>query len=102
MSKPKEEKCIMPSNLPYWHNKRFAGSHRHEAFYGVRNRQKSIDDGLVVFLTYQNHEGTYGVHGKNGHYLDQMIKKEAERTWCKYYGKTVEDFIKRYGKNYLE
>ena len=102
MNKPKEEKCIMPSNSPYWTNKRLPGLHRHEAFFGVRNRQKSIDDGLVVFLTYQNHEGTYGVHGKNGHYLDQMIKKEAERTWCEYYGKTVEDFIKRYGKNYLE
>lgn len=96
-----KEFCIMPSNLPYWDNKRFFGSHRHEAFFGVRNRQKSIDDGLIVFLTYENHEGTNGVHGKKGHYLDNMIKVEAEIAWLKYYNKTIEDFIKRYGRNYL-
>lgn len=96
-----KEFCIMPDNPPYWSNKRYNGLHRHEAFFGVRNRQKSIDDGLVVFLTYDNHEGTNGVHGKNGHYLDKMIKVEAEIAWLKYYNKTIDDFIKRYGRNYL-
>ena len=96
-----EEFCIMPDNPPYWRNFRFAGSHRHEAFFGVRNRQKSIDDGLIVFLTYENHEGTNGVHGKNGHELDVKIKKEAEKQWLMYYNKTIQDFIKRYGRNYL-
>jgi len=97
-----EEFSIMSSNMPYWHNKRFNNLHRHEAFFGVRNRQKSIDDGLVVFLTYENHEGTNGVHGRNGHDLDMMIKKEAEKRWLEYYNKTIDDFIKRYGKNYIE
>ena len=96
-----KEFCIMPSKLPYWDNKRFSGSHRHEAFFGIRNRQKSIDDGLVVFLTYDRHEGTNGVHGKNGHYLDNMIKVEAEIAWLKHYNKTIKDFIERYGRNYL-
>ena len=96
-----EEFCIMLDNPPYWRNFRFTGSHRHEAFFGVRNRQKSIDDGLIVFLTYENHEGTNGVHGKNGHELDMKIKKEAEKQWLMYYNKTINDFIKRYGRNYL-
>lgn len=97
----KEEFCIMSDNPPYWRNKRIGNLHRHEAFFGIRNRQKSIDDGLVVFLTYENHEGTYGVHGKNGHKIDIMIKQEAEKRWLEYYSKTTDDFISRYGRNYL-
>ena len=93
--------CIMNDNPPKWRNKRFLGSHRHEAFFGTRNRQKSIDDGLVVYLTYQNHEGTFGVHGKNGHKLDIEIKQQAQKIWQSYYNKTKDDFIKRYGRNYL-
>ena len=91
----------MFDNPPYWRNFRFNGSERHEAFFGVRNRHKSIEDGLVVFLTHDNHEGTNGVHGKKGHQLDVMLKQQAEKRWCEYYGKTKEDFIKRYGRNYL-
>lgn len=97
----KEEFCIMDNNIPYWSNKRFNGSHRHECFFGVRNRQKSIDDGLVVFLTYEMHEGLYGVHGKLGRSFDLTLKQAAEKRWLEYYKKTPEDFIKKYGKNYL-
>ena len=96
-----KEYCIMESNLPYWDNKRFEGSERHEAFFGGKNRKRSIEDGLVVFLTPENHRGTNGVHGKNGHWLDEMIKKNAEIVWLRTYKKTIEDFIKEYGKNYL-
>ena len=96
-----EEFCIMPDNMPYWSNKRYLGLHRHEAFFGRKNRQLSIDDGLVVFLTQQMHEGTRGVHGRDGHDLDLMIKKEAQQVWCNYYGKTREDFIKRYGRWFI-
>ena len=98
----KEEFCIMPDNPPYWRNKRYAGLHRHECLFGRRNRQKSIDDGLVVFLTYEMHEGTNGVHGKNGHEFDLLLKKTAMITWCAYYNKSHEDFMKRYHcKNYI-
>ena len=90
----------MPDNPPYWRNKRFDGSHRHEIFFGVRNRQKSIDDGLVVFLKPELHNMS-----KNGvHYnkkFDLMLKREAEIIWCKYYCKDADDFRERYGKNYV-
>lgn len=96
-----EEFSIMNNNEPLWSNKRFNGSHRHEVFFGTRNRQKSIDDGLIVFLTYEMHEGTFGVHGKCGHNFDLMLKQEAEKRWLEYYKKSTDEFIERYGKNYL-
>lgn len=99
--KKKEEFCIMPLDSNY-STKRFNGSERHEVFEGrTGNRQKSIEDGLVVFLTPEQHRGTDGVHGKNGAEFNLYLKKIAEQTWLEYYDKTIEDFIQRYGKNYL-
>lgn len=101
MMKQNKELCLMEDNPPYWRNFRFEGSERHEAFFGVKNRKRSIEDGLVVFLTPENHRGTNGVHGKNGKWLDEMIKKNAEIVWIRTYNKTVDDFIKEYGRNWL-
>lgn len=95
----KEEFCIMRDNPPLWRNKRFNGSHRHEVFFG-NNRQKSIKDGLVVFLKPELHNmSNEGVHF-NSQFRD-MMQKEGQRQWMAYYDKSIEDFIKRYGKNYL-
>ena len=65
------------------------------------NRKKADEDGLIVHLCYNHHEGTNGVHGKNGHELDLKLKKIAEQKWLEYYDKTINDFISRYGKNYI-
>ena len=97
----KEEFCIMPDNPPYWRNFRATGTARHECFFGTRNRKKSIEDGLVVFLTPELHNmSNMGVHFNWDFNL--RIKEEAERVWLKYYNKTIDDFRERYGKNYLE
>lgn len=95
-----DEKCIMPPH-PYYHTYRFNGSERHEVFEGrTGNRDKSIEDGLVVFLTPAQHRiGNYSVHKSPKEWL--WLKKLAEKTWCEHYGKTKEDFRKRYGRNYL-
>lgn len=74
--------------------------HLHHILYG-KNRKKADEDGLTIYLCYEHHEGTNGVHGKNGHKLDMLLKKRAEYNWLAYYNKTEDDFIKRYGKNYL-
>ena len=74
--------------------------HLHHIMFG-KNRKKADEDGLTVYLCYQHHEGTYGVHGKEGHNLDQELKKIAEEKWIKHFNKTKEDFIERYGRNYL-
>lgn len=96
----KEEKCILPSD-PLYCTKRFSGSERHEIFFG-KNRKKSIADGLVVFITSEQHRGTFGVHGKKGHEYDIYLKKRGQLAWMKYYNKNVDDFIKRYGRSYLD
>ena len=73
----------------------------HHIFYGTRNRNKAEKDGLKVFLCFEHHRGNTGVHGKDGHELDTKLKQDAERIWMKHFNKTEEDFIERYGRNYL-
>lgn len=73
--------------------------HTHEVFFG-KNRQNSIDDGMCVYLCGKHHnQSNDGVHFN--HKLDMELKKKAEICWLKHYGKSTEDFRKRYGKNYL-
>jgi hypothetical protein len=94
----KKEYCIMEPN-PRWKTERFEGSHRHEVF-GAYNRQKSIEDGLVIFLRPEDHNmSERGIHANIE--FDLYAKRKAQLRWMEYYGKTTEDFIKRYGKNYL-
>lgn len=93
--------CIMPKSSKYSTKRTKKYSERHEVFFSKAYRNKSIKDGLVVFLTEEDHRGTFGVHGKNGDKLNRFLKRTAEKTWINYYKKTKEDFRKRYGKNYL-
>ena len=74
--------------------------HLHHIMFG-KNRNKADKDGLTVYLCYQHHEGTNGIHGKNGYELDLRLKKIAEERWLEYNNKSIDDFIKRYGRNYL-
>ena len=57
----KNEFCIMPLDDRY-STTRFYGSECHEIFNAV-NRDKSIEDGLVVFMTPEQHRGSKGIHG---------------------------------------
>ena len=72
----------------------------HHIIFG-KNRNNADKDGLTVYLCYEHHEGTNGVHGKNGHKLDLKLKQLAEKKWCEYYNKTSNEFLERYHKNYL-
>lgn len=73
----------------------------HEVFFGVRNRNKSIQDGLVIPLCHKYHHNgnTIGIHRDIE--LNMKYKQIAERKWLEYYDADLEDFIKRYGRNYL-
>lgn len=70
--------------------------------FGGANRDFSIEDGLVIFITSYNHRTS-----RNSVHLDPKnkiwieVKQIAQKTWQEYYNKTKEDFIKRYGKSYL-
>ena len=93
--------CIMPKSTKYSIVRTKKYSERHEVFFSKAYRIKSIKDGLIIFLTEEDHRGTNGVHGKNGDKLNRYLKRTAEKAWISYYKKTKEEFQKRYGKNYL-
>lgn len=93
--------CIMPKSTKYSTKRTKKYSERHEVYFSRAYRNKSIKDGLIIFLTEEDHRGTNGVHGKNGDKLNRYLKKVAQKAWMNYYKKTKEEFQKRYGKNYL-
>lgn len=100
MTMSKKEFCILPPNPKYSVIRTSVYCHRHEIFFGNPNRQKSIRDGLVVFLTPEMHNmSNRGVHFNRD--FDLYLKRIGQQTWMDYYGKTTVDFIREYGKNYL-
>lgn len=71
-------------------------SEEHHCTHGTARRKLAEEDGLKIYLCHRCHAQ---LHDKNYHDMD--ILQEAERVWLEYYGKTKEDWIKRYIKNYL-
>lgn len=88
----------MPQSTKYSTKRTRKYCERHEVYFGRAYRNKSIKDGIIVFLTEEDHTGINGVHGKNGNKLNRYLKRTAQKAWTSYYNKTKEDFIKRYGK----
>jgi hypothetical protein len=66
----------------------------HHIFNGAY-RRKSDEDGLVCYLHRQCHTDLHD-HPKKM----KMLKRIGQRAWMKHYGKTLEEFMERYGKNY--
>lgn len=78
---------------------KWTATENHHIFEGG-NRKKSDKDGLTVFLCHYCHnESPNGVHFNRE--FDIHLKQIGQKAWMDYYGKTVEDFIREYGKNYL-
>jgi hypothetical protein len=95
-----KEFCILPPNPLYSTERTPQHCHRHEVFYGFANRKKSIRDGLVVFLQPEMHNmSNRGVH--HNIEFDLYLKRIGQKAWMEYYGKTIDDFINEYGRNYL-
>ena len=96
----KTEFCILPPNPRYSTIRTRTHCHRHEIFFGTGNRQRSINEGMVVFLTPEMHNmSNRGVQYNRE--FDLFLKTKGQRAWMDYYGRTSEDFIKAYGRNYL-
>ena len=75
--------------------------HIHEIFYGTANRKISIKEGLCISLCSLHHN----MSKKSVHLcasLDKEIKQEAQVIWQKLYYKTENDFIKLFGKSYIQ
>ena len=73
--------------------------HLHHIFFGTSNRKLSDEDGCVIYLCQRHHTGPQGVHFNKK--IDLIIKARAQIEYQKRYNKTTEDFIARYGRNYL-
>ena len=81
--------------------------HQHHVFYGSANRSKSDEDGCWVWLCPAHHNmSNNGVHFNKK--LDNMIKEQTEKLWLEKYTseecdweERINEFIKRYGRNYL-
>lgn len=89
----------MPKSTKYSTKRTKKYNERHEVYYSRAYRNKSIKDGLIVFLTEEDHRGTNGVHGKKGDKLNRYLKKIAQKAWMEYYKKTKKEFIEKYGKS---
>lgn len=71
----------------------------HHIFFGP-SRKLSEKYGLKVPLCIEHHRGTNGVHGKNGKQLNEKLKKIAQRKFEETH--TREEFMRIFGKNYLD
>ena len=95
-------KSIIQSEKECYFTQRTDNLHEHHVF-GGRNRKLSEKYGLKVWLTGNLHnQSKYGVHGKDGHELDKQLKSEVQQIAMKHYNWSVEDFIRIFGKNYIE
>ena len=71
----------------------------HHIYYGPGMRKISDKNGFWVWLTPQMHRGTDGVHGKNGHDLDMLLKRVCQRRYEEMHGR--EAWMELIGRNYL-
>ena len=92
-------KSILQKNKECYICRTTQGLELHHIFYGTANRRLSDADGCVIWLCKKHHTGAAGVH--NNRKIDLTIKARCEEAYLEKYNKTIEDFIARYGRNYL-
>lgn len=92
-------KSIIQDKRECWVCHTTHGLHLHHCFFGVKNRTISDINGFTCHLCLQHHEGTNGVHGKNGHELDLKLKRLCQEKYEEDH--TREDFIRLIGKSYI-
>jgi hypothetical protein len=92
------KKSIMPT-YSEWSTEYFEGSHKHHIF-GGSNRKLSEKYGLFVYLTPAMHNmSNKGIHF-NKEFMD-YAHKEGQKAYMKHYSSTKEEFISKFGRNYL-
>lgn len=80
--------------------KRVGFTENHHIFRG-KNRKRADADGLTVYLCHFCHnEPPRGVHFNKD--MDLRLKQIGQRVWMQHHGKTVDEFIQAYGRNYLD
>jgi putative salt-induced outer membrane protein YdiY len=87
---------------------RYCNTETHHIF-GASDRDWAEKYGLKVELCYEHHQGTNGVHGKNGKKLQEYLHQTGQETfeeWAmKRYSLTAEEardkFRQEFRKSYL-
>lgn len=75
--------------------------HRHHVFGGTANRKKSEKEGCWVYLCAPHHNmSDAGVHFDKEANL--KLKRECQAAWMAENDKSIDEFRKRFGKNYLD
>ena len=69
----------------------------HHIYPGSANRKKSEADGMKVWLCHEHHQGNESVHFDP--VLSSWLKKRGQKKYEETH--TREEFIDRYGRNYL-
>ena len=72
--------------------------HKHEVFFGEKQRKHSIKYGMVLPLCYLHHEGNDGPHLNRA--VDLHYKEMAQLAWERTYG-SREEFRNVFGKSYV-
>ena len=74
------------------------GLESHHCLLG-KNRNNAEKFGLKVWLCYEHHRGTFGVHGKYGHELQNKLKVIAQKKFEEKYPELSFQLI--FKRNYL-
>lgn len=75
--------------------------HRHHIYFGRANRSKSEEWGCWCYLCARHHNmSDEGVHFNK--ILDTNLKTLCESLWLEHYNKTIPDFIRIFGRNYID
>jgi hypothetical protein len=77
---------------------RVCHTHKHHIF-GAYNRKRSDKDGLFVYLCPECH---MKLHDRPKFELYVRLKEIGQIAWMREYQKTKDDFIKEYGKNFID
>lgn len=70
----------------------------HHIFHGTARRRLADEDGMIVHICRDCHRK---LHEMPGGEMEKSLQEFGEEHWMFYYDKTKEDFIRRYGKNYI-
>ena len=73
---------------------------KHHIFFNRARRPLSDRWGCWCYLTPELHRGAQGVHGRDGHALDLILKQECQRAFEQW--KSRELFMEIFGRNYLD
>ena len=74
--------------------KKIEQGHWHHIYSGA-NRKRSEDEGMKIYVHPECHEY---IHNSPLYML--TLQAEYQDKWCQVNGKTTEDFMKIFGKNY--